>query len=168
MKRKIVILFLFLIILLTLIIHNATNNDELVVKNDNFTVNSVNLSNYTNIDGTAVFNTQIFVTNNSDEDKYFTIKGDFETEYKLFMIKDRVLDGYEPDTGYKIYFLPANTYTAFDVSFSGDSYKNRKKPNRLPPEIIIEELDENEVDNSEIVTNIAMKDDGTMIDPENP
>ena len=49
---------------------------------------------------------------------------------------------------------------------STSAYKTETKPDRLPPEIIIEEVAQSEVNTSEVVTNIATKSDGTIIIPE--
>jgi hypothetical protein len=54
----------------------------------------------------------------------------------------------------------------FNVSFSASGKVGMKKPDRLAPEIIIEEVAESEVNTSEVVTNIATKSDGTIIIPE--
>ncbi len=165
MKKKVIILLSFVIIL-SFVLYSITQAKKSHYENPNLNVNSVNLSGYTNKNGVAIFNTQITITNSSTEPQYFIIKGDFETEYKLFMIKERILVGYDSMTGFRCYFLPANSYATFDVSFSVDSYENRKKPDRSPPEIIIESISKNEVNTSEIVTNFSIGADGTITEQE--
>lgn len=161
--KKIIVLLLVSILLL--FVSSCTQNEE---KQDesgkqNLTVNSVSCDDFSISDGIVIFYTRMFVTNNTKTDKYFRIKGDFETEYKVKMINEQILSGYDATTGYTVFFLPAESNTLFDVSFSTSAYKTETKPDRLPPEIIIEEVAQSEVNTSEVVTNIATKSDGTII-----
>ena len=164
--RKLIALLLvsILLIFVSSCTQNGEKQDE--SKKQNITVDSVSCNDFSISDGIVVFYTRMFVTNNTKIDKYFRIKGDFETEYKVKMINEQVLRGYDTKTGYTVFYLPAESNTLFDVSFSTSAYKTETKPDRLPPEILIEEVAQSEVNTSEVVTNIATKSDSTIIIPE--
>lgn len=166
MKR---LLSLIIVLSLFLALVSCAHSDEqqdLPPTNPNFTIDAITLDDYTNNEGNVVFCTTVSLTNNTQEDKYVSIKGDFETEYKAGMIEMQVLDGLDTETGYEIFLIPADSQILFDVSFSTKGKVGMKKPDRLSPEIIIEELVESEVNTAEIVTNIATKSDGTIIIPD--
>ncbi len=160
---------LFLVVLLVLLVLvscGKSDEQQDVLKNSDFTIDGVNLDDYTNTKGDIVFNTTVLLTNNTQEDKFVSIKGDFETEYKVGMIETQILEGFDTETGFKIFLIPGDSQIMFDVSFSTKGKDGKKKPDRLAPEIIIEEIAESEVDTSEVATNIATKTDGTIIFPE--
>ncbi|MBR3789413.1 MAG: hypothetical protein IKJ86_05440 [Clostridia bacterium] len=160
-------LFLVVIsVILVLVSCGKSDEQEDVLQNSDFTIDSVSLDDYTNIEGDIVFNTAVLLTNNTQEDKFVSIKGDFETEYKVGMIETQILEGFDTETGFKIFLIPADSQIMFDVSFSTKGKDGMKKPDRLAPEIIIEEVAESEVNTSEVVTNIATKSDGTIIIPK--
>ena len=160
-------LFLVVIsVILVLVSCGKSDEQEDVLQNSDFTIDSVSLDDYANIEGDIVFNTAVLLTNNTQEDKFVSIKGDFETEYKVGMIETQILEGFDTETGFKIFLIPADSQIMFDVSFSTKGKDGMKKPDRLAPEIIIEEVSESEVNTSEVVTNIATKSDGTIIIPK--
>ncbi|MBR3810286.1 MAG: hypothetical protein IKK46_08300 [Clostridia bacterium] len=160
-------LFLVVIsVILVLVSCGKSDEQEDVLQNSDFTIDSVSLDDYANIEGDIVFNTAVLLTNNTQEDKFVSIKGDFETEYKVGMIETQILEGFDTETGFKIFLIPADSQIMFDVSFSTKGKDGMKKPDRLAPEIIIEEVAESEVNTSEVVTNIATKSDGTIIIPK--
>ncbi len=160
---------LFLVILSLLLVFvscGKSDEEQDVLQKSDFTIDGVSLDDYTNTEGDIVFNTTILLTNNTQEDKFVSIKGDFETEYKVGMIKTQILEGFDTETGFKIFLIPADSQILFNVSFSASGKAGMKKTDRLAPEIIIEEITENEINTSEVVTNIATKSDGTIVIPE--
>ncbi len=162
--KRFLILFLFvsMIILITNSCKQTENVD--VQQNENFTINSVSLNDYAVNDETVVFYTQMILTNNAKESKYISIKGDFESDYNSGLIKTRILTGVDVETGYKTFLVPGDSQILFEVSFTSKHNVANIKNDRLPPEIIIEEINENDVV-GEVATNIATKSDGTIIFP---
>ena len=161
---------LFLVVLSVLLVlvscGKSDEQEDSTANNSNFTIDSVALDDYTNTEGAILFNTRVILTNNTQKDKFVLIKGDFETEYKVGMIETQILEGFDTQTGFKIFLIPADSQILFDVSFSARGKAGMKKPDRLAPEIVIEEIAESDVNTSEVVTNIATKSDGTIVIPE--
>lgn len=163
--KKILSVLIVLSVFLLFVSCGQTDEQHDAPENPNFTIDGVTLDDYTNNDGDIVFYTTLLLTNNTQEDKYVSIKGDFEKEYKVGMIETQVLIGCDAETGFKTFLVPADSQILFNVSFYSKGKKGSKKPDRLPPEILIEEVTESEVNTSEVVTNLATKSDGTIIIP---
>ncbi len=135
-------------------------------QNENFTIAMSSLSDYSIEGNNVVFDTQIVLINNTLEDRYINIKGNFKTEYKHGLIDTRVLNGFDEKSGYDTFLIPGGAEILFEVSFSGPKGDADTKFDRNPPEIIIEEVDKSQVNLSEVATNIADGSDGTIIMPE--
>lgn len=160
--KKYIILALLCITLLFVVTACNQDSDK---QNENFTIATASLSDYSIEGNTVVFDTQIVLINNTHEDKYINIKGDFKTEYKHGLVDSRVLNGSDKETDYEIFLIPADAEILFEVSFSGKKGEANTKFDRNPPEFIIEEIDEAQVNLSEVATNFATASDGTIIIP---
>ena len=113
----------------------------------------ITLSDYIAKDNVIVFNCEMDIENHSSEDKYYKISGDFKTEYNAKMIDERVLPGYDIETDFAVFFVPAGTVGLFDVSFKSAGNDSVNKPDRLAPALVVEEVPENLVDKDGFVKN---------------
>lgn len=162
MKKYILLTLLCISLIFTLTACRQSDNQQ----NENFTIAVSSLSDYSIEGNNVVFDTQIVLINNTLEDRYINIKGDFKTEYKHGLIDTRVLNGFDEKSGYDTFLVPGGAEILFEVSFSGPKGDADTKFDRNPPEIIIEEVDKSQVNLSEVATNIANGADGTIIMPE--
>lgn len=113
----------------------------------------ITLADYTAKDDVITFNCEVDLENHSSEDKYYKISGDFKTEYNAKMIDERVLPCYDTETDFEVFFVPAQTVGLFKVSFTSTGDDSVKKPDRLAPDVVVEEVSENLVEKDEFVKN---------------
>ena len=163
--KKILSVLIVLSVFLLFVSCGQTDEQHDAPENPNFTIDGVTLDDYTNNDDDIVFYTTVLLTNTTQENRYVFIKGDFEKEYEVGMIETQVLSGCDTETGFKTFLVPADSQILFNISFKTKRKDGSKKPDRLPPGILIEEVTESEVNTSEVVTNLATKSDGTIIIP---
>ncbi len=164
MKKYIILTLLCITLLFAATSCNSGENKE-TNQNENITIVTASLSDYKIKDETVVFNTDIILKNNTQEDKYIHIKGDFQKEYKHKLVETQMLSGYHTETGYEVFLVPQDCEILFGVSFSGEKGEADTKYDRNPPEIIIEEIEKDAVDLSKVATEFAENSDGVIVMP---
>ena len=128
--------------------HSKTENDD----SDKYIVNAT-FSDYESKDDYITFKTNMILKNTSDKDVYLSFKADFGAEFKIGMIENRILTGYDPETKGNIFMLPSGGEGIFEIWFSSDGNSSIKKPTKLTPEIVCEEISVEMVDKENIVVN---------------
>lgn len=104
----------------------------------------------------VTFKTNLFFENPTDKAVYFSVTGSFEKEYKVKMIEEKILTGYDPTTKGAVFMLSPHSQTIFEVWFSSEGDSSVLKPDRLLPDFVLEEIPFDEVHESEFVTEFSM------------
>ena len=153
MKKAIIIVVgLIVVVLAVVFLFGLSGNSETDQLPENCVVDVV-FSDYSAEDDIITFNCEVDIENHSSVDRYYKISGDFKTEYNAKMIDERVLSCYDKETGYEVFFVPAGTVGLFEVSFKSEGDDSVKKPDRLSPVLVVEEVSADIVKKDEFVKN---------------
>lgn len=104
-------------------------------------------------DDNITFNCNIIFENHSFDDKFYKLSGDFRTEYYAGMIEERTLVCYDSQTNFNIFFIPAQTQGVFEVAFTSKGDSSVKKPDKLAPKVMVEEVSKNIANSNKFVKN---------------
>lgn len=130
----------------------SDSHNEVADVSDEYIVHAT-FNDYESKDDYITFKNKIILRNTGDETVYLSIKADFDTEFKIGMIKKQILTGYDPETKCNIFMLPSGGEGVFDVWFSSDGNSSIKKPTKLTPDIICEEIPAEQVNEKDLVVN---------------
>ncbi len=136
-ELKKLIAFIIVVLLIGCVAYVVLRNTDKLPENCEA---EIIFDDYTVQDGVITFNCRVYLRNNSSEEKYYKMSGDFKTEYNAKMIDERVLSCYDRETGSTIFFAPAQAEVIFEVSFSSTGDDSVKKPDRLSPALSVEEI----------------------------
>ena len=160
--RKIISVFIVVMLCFFVLCSCSDLNNEADVSDEYIVYATFN--DYKSKDDYITFETKIVLRNTGDETVYLSFEADFDTEFKIGMIENRILTGYDPQTKGNVFMLPPGGEGLFEVWFSSEGNSSIKKPTKLTPDIICEEIPVEQVDENSVVINDSLTINGEYYD----
>ena len=160
--KKIFSVFIVILLCVFVLCSCSDLNNEADVS-DKYVVDTT-FSDYESKDDYITFKTKMILRNTGEEAVYLSFKADFDAEFKIGMIENQILTGYDPETKGNVFMLPSGGEGVFEVWFSSDGNSSIKKPTRNMPEFVCEEIPVEQVDENSVVINDSLTINGEYYD----